>query len=77
MLAGKYLYEFLRLIIYFREYCTDTTIRFVVKFAANKLREAQRSNLYKFFNLQTSQSHTNTLVSSIFLFYFNQILVVI
>jgi len=48
-------------ILSYREYCTDTTIRFVVKFAANKLREAQRSNLYKFFNLQTSQSHSNTL----------------
>lgn len=41
------------LITDFREYHTDTTVRFVVKMPEEKLREAEAAGLHKVFKLQT------------------------
>uniref|UniRef100_A0A0N5ASB9 DNA topoisomerase 2 n=1 Tax=Syphacia muris TaxID=451379 RepID=A0A0N5ASB9_9BILA len=38
----------------FKEYHTDTTVKFVVKMAPQKLREAQAEGLHKVFKLQTA-----------------------
>lgn len=37
----------------FKEYHTDTTVRFVVKMTEEKLREAEHAGLHKVFKLQT------------------------
>lgn len=37
----------------FKEYHTDTTVRFVVKMSEEKLREAEHAGLHKVFKLQT------------------------
>lgn len=37
----------------FKEYHTDTTVRFVVKMPEEKLREAEHAGLHKVFKLQT------------------------
>ncbi|KAI5944567.1 DNA topoisomerase 2-alpha [Manis javanica] len=42
------------LITDYREYHTDTTVRFVVKMTEEKLAEAERAGLHKVFKLQTS-----------------------
>jgi len=49
-------------IIGYKEYYTDTTVRFVVQMKPDKLREAQSKGLHKFFNLQNSLCCNNTLV---------------
>lgn len=41
------------LITDFKEYHTDTTVRFVVKMTEEKLREAEAANLHKVFKLQS------------------------
>lgn len=38
----------------FKEYHTDTTVKFVVKMNAAKLREAEMEGLHKIFKLQTT-----------------------
>uniref|UniRef100_A0A1I8HWP8 DNA topoisomerase 2 n=1 Tax=Macrostomum lignano TaxID=282301 RepID=A0A1I8HWP8_9PLAT len=38
----------------YKEYHTDTTVKFVVQMSADKLRDAEESGLHKFFKLQTS-----------------------
>ena len=48
-------------IIDYKEYNTDTTVRFLVRMDPKKLRQAE-SNLHKFFSLQNSLSTNNTLV---------------
>ena len=52
-------------IIGYKEYYTDTTVRFVVQMKPDKLREAQSKGLHKFFNLQNSLCCNNTLVSDV------------
>jgi len=47
----------------YKEYNTDTSVRFLVKMGAEKLRDAERKGLHKFFSLQNSLSCNNTLVS--------------
>lgn len=42
------------LITDYREYHTDTTVKFVVKMTEEKLAEAERVGLHKVFKLQTS-----------------------
>lgn len=41
------------LITDFKEYHTDTTVRFVVKMSEEKLREAEAAGLHKVFKLQS------------------------
>jgi DNA topoisomerase-2 len=45
----------------YREYHTDTTVRFVVKFSAEQFKSAEKMGFHKFFNLQKSIS-TNNMV---------------
>jgi DNA topoisomerase-2 len=40
----------------YKEYNTDTTIRFVVTMNAEKLRAAEAEGLHRFFKLQTTVS---------------------
>jgi hypothetical protein len=40
----------------YKEYNTDTTVRFVVTMSAEKLRAAEAEGLHKFFKLQTTVS---------------------
>jgi DNA topoisomerase-2 len=40
----------------YKEYNTDTTVRFVVTMSADKLRVAEAEGLHKFFKLQTTVS---------------------
>ena len=46
----------------YKEYHTDTTVKFTVKMSAEKLAQAEETGLHKVFKLQTSAS-TNTMVS--------------
>ena len=46
----------------YKEYHTDTTVKFTVKMAPEKLARAEEMGIHKFFKLQTSMS-TNTMVS--------------
>eukprot|EP00106_Octopus_bimaculoides_P022777 XP_014790219.1 PREDICTED: DNA topoisomerase 2-beta-like [Octopus bimaculoides] len=48
-------------IIDYKEYHTDTSVRFVVKMSGEKLANAEASGLHKFFKLQTTFS-TNSMV---------------
>lgn len=41
------------LITDFKEYHTDTTVRFVIKMSEEKLREAEAAGLHKVFKLQS------------------------
>ncbi|KER24461.1 hypothetical protein T265_07887 [Opisthorchis viverrini] len=45
----------------YKEYHTDTTVRFVVKMSAEKLREAEAIGLHKFFKLSSALT-TNSMV---------------
>lgn len=42
------------LITDYREYHTDTTVKFIVKMTEEKLSEVERAGLHKVFKLQTS-----------------------
>lgn len=46
----------------YKEYHTDTTVRFIIKMSAEKLANAELAGLHKFFKLQTTFS-TNSMVS--------------
>lgn len=50
------------LITDYKEYHTDTTVRFVVKMTEEKLREAEAAGLHKVFKLQNPITCTNTMV---------------
>ncbi|XP_063044245.1 DNA topoisomerase 2-alpha [Engraulis encrasicolus] len=50
------------LITDYKEYHTDTTVRFVVKMSEEKLREAEVAGLHKVFKLQNPITFTNTMV---------------
>lgn len=43
----------------FKEYHTDTTVRFVVTMSEEKLREAEHAGLHKVFKLQTPLTCTS------------------
>lgn len=45
----------------YKEYHTDTTVRFIIKMSAEKLANAELAGLHKFFKLQTTFS-TNSMV---------------
>lgn len=49
------------LIIDFKEYHTDTTVKFIIKMAPEKLAQAEEQGLHKVFKLQTTMS-TNSMV---------------
>ena len=51
-------------ILEYKEYNTDTTVKFIVKMAASKMKEAESKGLHKFFSLQTSMSCGNLLVGT-------------
>ena len=40
----------------YKEYHTDTTVKFTVKMSAEKLQQAERDGLHKFFKLQNTIS---------------------
>ena len=44
------------MILDYKEYHTDTTVRFVVKFSPEQFREAEKTGLHKFFKLQKTLS---------------------
>ncbi|XP_048373164.1 DNA topoisomerase 2-alpha [Sphaerodactylus townsendi] len=50
------------LIADYKEYHTDTTVKFIVKMSAQKLAEAEAAGLHKVFKLQTSLSCTNMVL---------------
>jgi len=54
-------------ILEYKEYNTDTTVKFIVKMAASKMKDAEAKGLHKFFSLQTSMSFGNLLVSFLIL----------
>ena len=43
----------------YKEYHTDTTVRFVVNLAADKMEEVARANIYKRFKLESSITTSN------------------
>ena len=49
-------------IVDYKEYHTDTTVRFVVTMTPEKLREARNQGLHKVFKLQTSISTTSMVL---------------
>ena len=51
------------LITDYKEYHTDSTVRFVVKMTEEKLREAEVAGLHKVFKLQNPITCTNTMVT--------------
>lgn len=51
------------LITDYKEYHTDTTVRFVVKMAPEKLSEAEAAGLHKVFKLQNSLT-CNSMVTA-------------
>lgn len=57
------------LITDFKEYHTDTTVRFVVKMSAEKLREAEAAGLHKVFKLQSPLT-CNSMVKAATCVYF-------
>ncbi|KAL8175960.1 UNVERIFIED_CONTAM: DNA topoisomerase 2-alpha [Gekko kuhli] len=50
------------LITDYKEYHTDTTVKFIVKMSEQKLAEAEAAGLHKVFKLQTSLSCTNMVL---------------
>ena len=46
----------------YKEYNTDTSVKFIVKMSSNKMKEAEAKGLHKFFSLQTSINVSNLLV---------------
>lgn len=50
-------------IVEYREYNTDTTVRFQVKVSPGKLRDIEAKGLHKFFSIQSSLTYNNTLVA--------------
>ncbi|XP_072178240.1 DNA topoisomerase 2-alpha-like [Diadema setosum] len=46
----------------YKEYHTDTTVKFVVKMSEEKLLKAEETGLHKVFKLQTTQSQANLMV---------------
>lgn len=52
------------LITDFREYHTDTTVRFVVKMPEEKLREAEAAGLHKVFKLQTPLTCSSMVIQA-------------
>lgn len=55
----------------FKEYHTDTTVRFLVKIAGGKLRELRNEGLHKVFKLQTV-INTTSMVSFVILSFHGQ-----
>ena len=49
----------------YKEYHTDTTVKFVVKMSPEKLAQAEMTGLHKVFKLQTSFS-TSYMVSTVY-----------
>ena len=48
----------------YKEYHTDTTVKFVIKMNKDKLLKAEESGLHKFFKLQTTMTQQSTMVRS-------------
>jgi len=59
------------LITDYKEYHTDTTVKFIIKMTAEKLQEAEAAGLHKVFKLQTSLTcHSMVcIISFIFLLF--------
>lgn len=49
-------------ILDYKEYHTDTTVKFVIKMNKDKLRKAEEEGLHKFFKMQTTLTQSSTLV---------------
>ncbi len=48
----------------YKEYHTDTSVKFVIKMNKDKLQKAEETGLHKFFKLQTTMTQQTTMVST-------------
>jgi len=49
----------------YKDYCTDTTVRFVVKMSADNLSKAEQAGLHRTFKLQTTLSVSSMVWHSV------------